>query len=77
MAPDIENLFCGGKPEIPVIKPEFKEGTRIILINPQHPYHNIKGWVLDRDHRYYRVKLDNTDIIWCPEHWIEPDKSII
>jgi hypothetical protein len=73
--PDIENIFLE-KPDIPVIRPELKEGTRVIIINKQHPFHKLSGKIIQRDHRHYRVQFPNT-IMWCPEHWIEPDKLTV
>ncbi len=74
--PESENLFIGPQ-KAPEIKPELKEGTRIIIQNKQHSYNGMRGEIIDRSHRFYRIKFENGNITWMPEHWVEPDKPKI
>ncbi len=74
---DIESIFPDQQ-KVPFIRPEMREGTQIIISNKEHPLYFEQGVVVERDHRYYRIKFvsQNKHIndlcLWIPEHWVEP-----
>ena len=51
--------------------PKLPEGTEVLLIHRDHPYHLEPGIVIKRDHKHYRIRFRDGKVIWFPENLIE------
>ena len=58
--------------------PEMRVGTLVVICNKEHPFFLEQGEIVDRDHRFYRVKFKslnkniNGTCLWLPDHWVDP-----
>lgn len=50
--------------------PPYELGHEIKIVHQQSPFYNQNGYVIDKDHIHYRIKIDHT-LIWMPEDWVE------
>ena len=56
--------------------PPLIEGTNILVANKEHELFLESGLIVQRSHKFYRVKFYSFDkliddkIIWLPAHWV-------
>jgi hypothetical protein len=51
--------------------PELVEGTPVFVVNKEHEKHLEPGYVAAREHAHYRIRFNDGNMIWMPQHWIE------